>query len=141
MSSPNSARVQRALRTALVNSVLGNERIAREFDLLVTDLQTLHLLVLREDVRTPKLLSEATGLPTSTVTRVVDRLERAGYIRRVDDPRDRRKVNIELVPEKVDTIIGHYEQYSDGLDRINSDFSEDELGLVARYLEQSSETF
>ena len=141
MSSPNSARVQRALRTALVNSVLGNERIAREFDLLVTDLQTLHLLVLREDVRTPKLLSEATGLPTSTVTRVIDRLERAGYIRRVDDPRDRRKVNIELVPEKVDTIIGHYEQYSDGLARINSDFSEDELGLVARYLEQSSETF
>jgi len=141
MSSPNGARVQRALRTALVNSVLGNERIAREFDLLVTDLQTLHLLVLREDVRTPKLLSEATGLPTSTVTRVVDRLERAGYIRRVDDPRDRRKVNIELVPEKVDTIIGHYEQYSDALDRINSDFSEDELGLIARYLEKSSETF
>ena len=141
MSRPNGARVQRALQVALVNSVLGNERIAREFDLLVTDLQTLHLLVLREDVRTPKLLSQATGLPTSTVTRVVDRLERAGYLRRVDDPNDRRKVNIKLVPEKVDTIIGHYKQYSKALDRINSGFSEDELGLVARYLEQSSETF
>lgn len=141
MSSPNGARIQRALQAALVNSVLGNERIAREFDLLVTDLQALHLLVLREDVRTPKLLSQATGLPTSTVTRVVDRLERAGYIRRVDDPHDRRKVNIELVPEKVDTVVGHYEQYSEVLDRINSDFSEDELGLIARYLEQSSETF
>lgn len=80
MSSRNSIRIQKALQGALVNAVLGNERIAREFDLLVTDLQTLHLLVLREDVRTPKQLSEATGLPTSTVTRVLDRLEEAGYV-------------------------------------------------------------
>jgi DNA-binding MarR family transcriptional regulator len=141
MSSPNGVRIQRALQAALVNSVLGNERIAREFDLLVTDLQSLHLLLLRPEVRTPKLLSQATGLPTSTVTRVVDRLEHAGYLRRVADPRDRRRVNIELVPEKVDPIIDRYEQYSDVLDRINTGFSEDELGLVARYLESTSETF
>ena len=32
MSSPNGARIQRALQGALVNAVLGNERIAREFD-------------------------------------------------------------------------------------------------------------
>lgn len=141
MSSQSSARIQRALQTALVNSVLGNERIAREFGLLVTDLQALHLLVLRPDVRTPKQLSQTTGLPTSTVTRVVDRLERAGYIRRTNDPLDRRKINIELVPEKVDRIAGHYDQYSDALDHINANFSEDELDLVARYLEQTSGTF
>ncbi len=141
MSSPNGVRIQRALQGALVNSVLGNERIAREFDLLVTDLQALHLLVLREDVRTPKELSESTGLPTSTVTRVIDRLERGGYLRRVADPSDRRRINIELVPAEVDKIVGHYEQYTEALDDLNAEFSEEELGLVARYLERSSETF
>lgn len=141
MSSPSGVRIQRALQAALVNSVLGNERIAREFGLLATDLQALHLLVLREEVRTPKQLSQATNLPTSTVTRVVDRLERAGYIRRVDDPQDRRKTNIQLVADNVDTIISHYDQFSEGLDRTNSTFSEDELLIVARYLEQSGGTF
>ena len=36
------------------------------------------------------------GTATGAVTGVVDRLERAGYARRVRDPRDRRKVNVEV---------------------------------------------
>ncbi|MCM0638927.1 MarR family winged helix-turn-helix transcriptional regulator [Cellulomonas wangsupingiae] len=141
MSSPNGDRIRRALQGALVNAVLGNERIARELDLLVTDLQTLHLLVLREDVRTPKELSRTTGLPTSTVTRVLDRLEAAGYVRRVRDPQDRRRINIELVAERIEPIIGRYDQYTQSLERTDAEFSEDELGIVARYLEQTASTF
>jgi DNA-binding MarR family transcriptional regulator len=141
MSSRNSTRIQKALQGALVNAVLGNERIAREFDLLVTDLQTLHLLVLREDVRTPKHLSEITGLPTSTVTRVLDRLEEAGYVQRAHDPQDRRRINIELVTDKIAPIISRYGQYSDTLDLANADFSEGELSVVARYLERIGSTF
>lgn len=141
MSSRNSVRIQKALQGALVNAVLGNERIAREFDLLVTDLQTLHLLVLREDVRTPKQLSETTGLPTSTVTRVLDRLEEAGYVQRAHDPQDRRRINIELVADKIAPIISRYGQYSDTLDLANADFSDEELSVVARYLERIGSTF
>lgn len=141
MSRTNGVRIRRALQGALVNAVLGNERIARELGLSVTDLQTLHLLVLREDTRTPTQLSQTTGLPTSTVTRVLDRLEHAGYIRRDDDPRDRRKVRIELVADKIDSVIGRYDQYTDVLEGINSEFTEKELGVVARYLERSGGTF
>jgi DNA-binding MarR family transcriptional regulator len=141
VSSPNGARVQRALQGALINAVLGNERIAREFGLLVTDLQALHLLVLREDVRTPKQLSTTTGLPTSTVTRVLDRLEGAGYVRRAHNPDDRRRVNIELDMQRIEPIISRYGEYSDALDRANAEFSEDELDTVARYLERTSSTF
>ncbi|MGY4856361.1 MarR family winged helix-turn-helix transcriptional regulator [Cryobacterium sp. AP23] len=141
MSSPNGARIQRALQGALVNAVLGNERIAREFGMLVTDLQTLHLLVLREDVRTPKQFSQTTGLPTSTVTRVLDRLEAAGYLRRAHDPQDRRRINIELITAKIAPVISRYEEYTDALDRTNAEFTEEELGTVARYLEQTSSTF
>src|SRR5690625_2572016 len=104
MSSPNGARIQRAQQNALVNAVLGNERIAREFGLLVIDLQTLHLLVLRENVRTPKQLSQITSLPNSTVTRVLDRLENGGYLRRVHDPVDRRRINIELIEEAIEPV-------------------------------------
>jgi DNA-binding MarR family transcriptional regulator len=44
-------------------------------------------------------LAAAAGLTTGAVTGVVDRLERAGYARRVPDPGDRRRVKIEVTPE------------------------------------------
>jgi DNA-binding MarR family transcriptional regulator len=141
MSSSSSSRIQRAFQSALVNAVLTNERIAREFGLSITDLQTLHLLVLREDVRTPKQLSQTTGLPSSTVTRVLDRLEDSGYLRRRHDTTDRRQINIELVIDAIEPIIGRYGQYADTLEQINIQFSEEELDTVAHYLEQTSDTF
>jgi DNA-binding MarR family transcriptional regulator len=43
-------------------------------------------------------LAQLSGLTTAAVTGVLDRLERAGYARRVRDSADRRQVNVELTP-------------------------------------------
>ena len=43
-------------------------------------------------------LAELSGLTTAAVTAVLDRLERAGYARRVRDVKDRRQVIVELTP-------------------------------------------
>lgn len=42
-------------------------------------------------------LSERIGLTTGATTRLIDRLERSGFVRRVGDPTDRRKVVVEPV--------------------------------------------
>jgi DNA-binding MarR family transcriptional regulator len=44
-------------------------------------------------------LAELSGLTTASVTAVLDRLEKAGYARRVRDDKDRRQVIVELVPQ------------------------------------------
>jgi DNA-binding MarR family transcriptional regulator len=54
-------------------------------------------------------LSARTGLTTGATTRLIDRLERAGYVRRVADPTDRRKVLVEPVESaltRIDEIVG-----------------------------------
>ena len=43
-------------------------------------------------------LAELSGLTTAAVTSVLDRLEKAGYARRVRDDNDRRQVIVELTP-------------------------------------------
>jgi DNA-binding MarR family transcriptional regulator len=48
-------------------------------------------------------LASASGLTTGAVTAVIDRLEQAGYVRRVRHEGDRRKVNVEVTPR-------HYEE-------------------------------
>jgi hypothetical protein len=47
----------------------------------------------------------------------------------------RRRIDIELAPEKIEPITNRYNQYTDALAQANAEFSEDELGIVARYLE------
>ncbi|WP_030755854.1 MULTISPECIES: MarR family winged helix-turn-helix transcriptional regulator [unclassified Streptomyces] len=54
-------------------------------------------------------LAVGTGLTTGATTRLIDRLERAGYVRRTADPDDRRKVVVEAVPgalAQVEAAVG-----------------------------------
>ena len=132
------SQVRGALQRQLVNAILGNERVARQHGLLVTDLQTLHLLVLREDVRTPRQISEVTGMPTSTVTKLVDRLEAAGYLRRTIDANDRRKTLLELVPEKITALQVLYGRTDDEFDALTQTFDRRELETIIRFLESVS---
>ncbi|MGK5551941.1 MarR family winged helix-turn-helix transcriptional regulator [Actinomadura kijaniata] len=59
---------------------------------------------------TPGELSARTGLTTGATTRLIDRLERAGRVRRVADPGDRRRVVVEPAPDApdvdIDAIVG-----------------------------------
>jgi DNA-binding MarR family transcriptional regulator len=53
--------------------------------------------ILHERGRIPAgALAEEMGLTTGAITAVIDRLQRAGYVQRVPDPGDRRKVLVEL---------------------------------------------
>lgn len=131
-------RVRQALQRQVVAAVLGNEKVARAHGLLVTDLQTLHLLVLRDDVRTPSQISDATGMPTSTVTKLIDRLETAGYVRRRSDPVDRRKTVLELVAERIAPLRVLYGKTDQEFDDLSRQFSPEELDTVIRYLDAVS---
>jgi DNA-binding MarR family transcriptional regulator len=54
-------------------------------------------------------LAILSGLTSGAVTGVVDRLERVGYVRRVGDPADRRRVRVEVTPafyERAEQIWG-----------------------------------
>jgi DNA-binding MarR family transcriptional regulator len=62
-----------------------------------TDLRCLNI-VDNEGSMTAGGLARRSGLTTAAVTAVLDRLERAGYARRVRDQEDRRQVIVELTP-------------------------------------------
>jgi DNA-binding MarR family transcriptional regulator len=63
-------------------------------------------------------LAQQSGLTTAAVTAVIDRLERAGYARRLHDPADRRRVLVELTPlarERAEQIWGPFSVFYDEL--------------------------
>src|SRR5262245_12370970 len=66
---------------------------ARALGVNLTDLHCLNIVENRGGLTAGALAAEA-SLTTGAVTGVVDRLERAGYARRVPDPTDRRRIKI-----------------------------------------------
>jgi DNA-binding MarR family transcriptional regulator len=62
-----------------------------------TDLRCLNIVENQGPVNASRL-AELSGLTTAAVTAVLDRLERAGYARRVRDHEDRRQVLVEVTP-------------------------------------------
>jgi DNA-binding MarR family transcriptional regulator len=85
-------------------------------------------------------LAAAAGLTTGAVTGVVDRLERAGYARRVPDPEDRRRVKLEVTPKfyaRADKIWGPVA--ADWAARLGGRFTAEELERVIDFLRITNE--
>ena len=95
--------VVKALRRVNFQGSIFGQTIAIRLGLSESDIDALELLI-DTGAATAGKLSEVMGLTTGAVTRVIDRLEQAGYVRRMTDPADRRRVVIEVVPERVATI-------------------------------------
>jgi DNA-binding MarR family transcriptional regulator len=74
------------------------DEVAREkLGINRTDLRCLNIIE-NHGSMTAGRLAELSGLTTAAVTAVLDRLERAGYARRVRDTEDRRQVQVEITP-------------------------------------------
>jgi DNA-binding MarR family transcriptional regulator len=104
-------RIRQALRSASYE-----EALAERLRMNVTDLRSLQL-VLDEPGMTPGLIAERSGLTTGAVTGVLDRLERAGYVRRTSDPLDRRRQVVQptAAAEDARPAIGRLDEIIGGL--------------------------
>ena len=104
-----------------------------------TDLHCLNIIQNSGGV-TAGELARAAGLTTGAVTGVIDRLERAGFARRVADPEDRRRVKLEVTPKfhaRAEKIWGPVaEDWSATLGR---QFSTEELNLIIRFLRRTNQ--
>ena len=87
--------LNRAVRLFIAGSSLYSQRVAEKLGLHPTDLQFLNLLELLGPL-TPKVLGRYSGLSSGGVTVVLDRLEKAGVIRRAPNPSDRRSSIVQV---------------------------------------------
>ncbi|MFF4623771.1 MarR family winged helix-turn-helix transcriptional regulator [Nonomuraea jabiensis] len=88
-------------REFLVAVLLHNEAVADRLGLQPVDVAAAILLETRGPLAVGAI-SEELGLPSASTTRLIDRLEKAGYVRRVRGERDRRTVTVELVEGGLD---------------------------------------
>jgi DNA-binding MarR family transcriptional regulator len=112
---------------------------AERLGLIPTDLHCINIIENSGGLSAGKLAVEA-GLTTGAVTGVMDRLERAGYARRVPDPADRRRVLLEVTPKfyaRANRIWGPLA--ADWASRLSGQFTAEELERAIEFLRTTSE--
>ena len=130
--------VIRSLRNVNIERSFLGQTVAIRFGLVESDVEALELLI-DTGAATAGRLSELMGLTTGAVTRVIDRLEQAGYVRRVPDPADRRRVVIELIPEKMAAVEATMSRYGDKSASELKDYSDAELAVINDFLTRMAE--
>jgi DNA-binding MarR family transcriptional regulator len=114
-----------------------DEAVAGRLSLNRTDLRCLSV-VSQAGPMTPSALADATGLTRAAMTTALDRLERAGYLRRVRDQEDRRSVRVELAKEAMNDVQELYGPIAAEGARMLQTFTAAELSAVLRILDEGS---
>ena len=115
-----------------------DQAVADALGLNRTDMRCTDVLE-QEGAVTAGRLAKATGLTTGAITSVIDRLERAGYARRVRDETDRRRVLVELTPEVLERSRAFYAEHQKLSERIYRRSSEEELRLLLQFVRTGRE--
>jgi DNA-binding MarR family transcriptional regulator len=131
-------RLRRAQRLQSAQSTLHGAAIAARVGINPVDLECLDLLQLHGPLPAGRLAAIA-GLPTTTITGVLDRLEAAGFIRRDRGGEDRRVVHIHIEPRALQAIGPHYRHLTARMARVEAAFTDDQLALIARFTEAAAE--
>ena len=105
MSTPEST--PGALRRLITEAIGTHDVVAASLGLNPTDLRCLELAS-SEPEMTPSRLAELSDLTSGAVTGVLDRLERAGFVRRESDPTDRRRLLLRVDPERWAELEAQY---------------------------------
>jgi DNA-binding MarR family transcriptional regulator len=131
-------QLDEALRKVGAQSVLISDLVATRVGLNSTDLECLDLLYLA-GVTTAGTLARHTGLTSGATTAVIDRLERAGFVRRRRDTHDRRCVLVEVVPSGTERIFPLYAPLAERVSRLNEEYDDAQLATVVDYLTRALE--
>src|SRR4029077_19602263 len=103
-----------------------------------TDMRCLDVLE-REGSLTAGRLAQATGLTSGAMTTALDRLERAGYARRVRDASDRRRVLVEATPQALGIAGRFYGEHAAASERLYQRYSEKQLDLLLQFVREGRE--
>lgn len=130
-------KLNNATRQQSTWTVMFHNAIAEHVGLNITDHKCLDILMDRGPL-TAGQLAETTGLTTGAVTGVIDRLEKAGYVQRGNDPSDRRRVIVQPILDKAGEELGpFFEHFRQRYMPLLENYNDDELRLVLRFVEDS----
>lgn len=121
--------------------VMFHQAVAEKSGLNVTDYKCLGTVLQHQPV-TPGELARIIGLSTAAMTTVIDRLERAGFVLRSPDPKDRRRMLITADAEKVASeVTPHLMSFLSHLGELFARYEPEQIQLIVGFLVEMTDLF
>lgn len=123
--------LSQAIQQAGTLTVLHTNAVANRVGLSATEFESMDLINRCQPISAGKLAFKC-GLTTGAITGIIDRLERAGFVRRRHDPRDRRRVLLEPIAdtEKLQRIHELYQPISEAFEELANQYTEEQLQFL-----------
>jgi DNA-binding MarR family transcriptional regulator len=142
----DDARARRRLVSGLkrrfreVNNQIAllSHHVSTQVDLRDIDLDCLDYLA-QHGPASPSVLARRVGVHPATMTGVIDRLERGGFIARERDENDRRAVVVSARQDAIGEVFRHYEGMNGRMDALCDDYSPAELELITGFLQKTAD--
>jgi DNA-binding MarR family transcriptional regulator len=139
-----SSRSRSEIEAATIDTIRGwqtdqdmfDEAVATYAGINRTDFRCLDILD-RGGRMTAGQLASAARLTSGAVTAVLDHLEAAGFVRRVRDPGDRRRVLIEVMPDLLAQSMTVYGPIIEEGNRVMSTYSDEQLEAILDFMVRS----
>ncbi|MDI1463157.1 MarR family transcriptional regulator [Catellatospora sp. KI3] len=132
-----TAGIKRTLRDLRNQLSILNRQVGGRLELRDVDLDCLDVISRHAPI-SPSALARQAGLHPATLTGILDRLERAGWIVRDRHPSDRRAVTLRPVTDRGAEIFGLYAGMNASLDQICAGYDEEQLRLIADFLDRAN---
>jgi DNA-binding MarR family transcriptional regulator len=135
----STVAVKDALRELRNQLSLLNHQVSAQLALKDVDLDCLELIA-RHGPLSPSALARRAGLHPATMTGILDRLQKGGWIVRERDPEaaDRRSIAVRAVRGRNAELFRLYAGMNTAMDELCAGYSEDELALIAGFLRRAT---
>lgn len=129
--------VKSSLRELNIQLSVLNHQVSARAALKDVDLDCFDL-VSRYGPLSPSALARRAGLHPATMTGVLDRLERGGWVARERDSSDRRAVTVRASRERNAELFRLYAGMNSSMDEVCAQYGDAELELVADFLRRTA---
>jgi DNA-binding MarR family transcriptional regulator len=136
--SAAALRLMAAMRRASAIGVLLSQAVAQKAGLNPVDLECLDL-ILADGPASAGQIGKRTGLTSGAVTGLIDRLERAKFVRRISDAHDRRKVLVEVREDSMESLDAMFRPVNQAMTALISEYGDEDLDRFADFLEKASD--
>ncbi|GIG69753.1 MarR family transcriptional regulator [Phytomonospora endophytica] len=132
-----SAAVRESLRGLAVQLSLLNQGVGGRLELKGTDVGCLDL-VNRLGPLSPTALAKAAGMHPATMTGVLDRLEKGGWVARERDEADRRAVKIRARKDRNGEVLQAYAGMNTAMEELCAGYGVEELELINDFIRRTA---
>jgi DNA-binding MarR family transcriptional regulator len=129
--------IKESLRELSIQLSLLNHQVGARLELKDVDFDCLDLIN-RYGPLGPSALARRTGLHAATMTGILDRLERGGWVARERDPADRRAVIVRALRDRNGELIRLYSGMNNSMDKVCAGYTDTELELLADFLHRTA---